>query len=100
MTLEDSTLWLLTETGARLDYEAFTLVNLSFGGMCVRTSARLQKGDERRFMIGLPSPLGSSVAVKARICWESPSGVGKRHLGAEFVESSIGWLGSDENESE
>ena len=74
-----------------------TLSNLSYGGMCFSTDAPVMQGGEYRFLINLSAPFDDVVLVKARITWTGVDEVGRPQAGAEFLESSKGWLGPDQD---
>jgi hypothetical protein len=76
---------------SREDYE---LLDLSYGGMCIRSRSTLRADEICEFEMNLML-LGLGLAkVKARIRWvQLPAGeycMG----GAQFLESNKGWLGS------
>lgn len=72
------------------------LSNLSYSGMCFSTDAPLVQGAEHHFLIHLPAPFGNLVLVRARLVWTGIDEAGRQQAGAEFLESSKGWLGPDE----
>lgn len=72
------------------------VLNLSYGGACFRASTRPEEGAIRQFRIDLASPAGFTVDVKARICWVRHFESQGYFLGAEFLESSKGWLGPED----
>ena len=79
-----------------IQVRACSLSNLSYGGMCFSTDAPLVQGAEQHFLIHLPAPIGDLVLVKARLVWTGIDEAGRQQAGAEFLESSKGWLGPDE----
>jgi hypothetical protein len=75
-------------------------LNVSYGGMSLRTDQAFEPGQEYRFLIRLREPLLDFVLVKARVVWTWSSPDSSNRLGLKFVESSKGWLGSDEDGTE
>jgi hypothetical protein len=71
-----------------------TLLDLSFGGMCLLAGEPLTKDRLYRFLIDFAEPFSEIVLVKARVAWMQPSDEGLR-IGLRFVESSKGWLGPE-----
>lgn len=86
------------ERGLRLG--ACTLLDVSYGGMCFTADQPLAKNVEHRFLIDLDAPFCDVVLVKARVVWTRIDEQGRQQVGAEFLESSKGWLGPDEDEFE
>ena len=85
---------LATESGAfRCE-----LVDLSYAGMCLRSYGPLQPGREYSFLIRLQKPMRDSVLVKARVLWVRSLPGRDMRVGLRFVESSKGWLGSEESD--
>lgn len=80
---------------AELAVEPCTLVNVSYGGMCFRAPLALEDGSEHRFLLDLKQPFDDMVMVRARVRWADPGESNERTFGAEFIESSKGWLGPD-----
>src|SRR4051794_14554036 len=74
------------------DCEQCGLLNASYAGVRFRASRRLEQGAIREFRIELAPPIGFSVRVKARICWVRPSESDGYVVGAQFLQSSRGWL--------
>jgi hypothetical protein len=73
-----------------------TARDISFGGFGFEASAPLVEDQTYQFLIHLHvSGLGPT-KVKARIRWVCPSGSGFV-MGAEFLESSKGWFGPEED---
>lgn len=72
------------------------LTNLSYGGMCFSTEEPLVVGAEYRFLIDLASPFDDLVLVKARTVWTGIDDAGRHQAGVQFVESSKGWFGPDD----
>jgi hypothetical protein len=70
-----------------------SLSNLSYGGMCFSTDAPLVQGAEHHFLIHLARPFGDLILVRARLVWTGVDEAGRQQAGAEFLESSKGWLG-------
>ena len=97
MTSRDCRLALVSNTSAGLGIESCVLINLSYGGMCFRTAQVLQERDECQFLMDLKVPRECLALVRARICWMGPQGGQERMLGAEFLESTLGWVGPEEN---
>ncbi len=97
MTEREGKLALVRETAGGVEQEDCTLLNLSYGGMCFRARRLVQEGEQCRFFIDLPSPLRGSLLVKAQIRWVRPFEPESWNSGAEFLESSRGWLGPEEN---
>ena len=88
---------MVRETAGGLEQEDCTLLNLSYGGMCLRARCLMQEGEQCRFVIDLPSPVQGSASVKALIRWVQPLQAGQCNLGAAFLESSAGWLGPEDD---
>jgi len=80
--------------GVRLTLDPCTLLDVSYGGMCLLARAPLAKGVVHRLLIDFAAPFSDTVLVKARVAWMQPSEAGLR-VGVEFVESSKGWLGPE-----
>ncbi len=97
MSSRECRLGLLLETGGGLETENCVLLNLSFGGMCFRSPQSVQEQEECQFLMDLKLPGRRLALVKARICWVQPLETQERMLGAEFLESTLGWLGPEEN---
>jgi hypothetical protein len=72
------------------------LSNLSYGGMCCSTEEPLVVGAEYRFLIDLASPFDDLVLVKARTVWTGVDDTGRHQAGVQFVESSKGWFGPED----
>ncbi len=81
--------------GANLALAPCTLSNVSFGGMCFSTTRSVRENEEYRFLIEFTEPISDFVLVKARIVWCRAGETGYRQAGAEFLESSRGWLGPE-----
>jgi hypothetical protein len=85
---------LVIEGSASLALGRCTLLNLSYGGMCLSAACLFQEGRHYSFVVDLRLPANELLLVKARICWT-------RRLddcciaGIEFTETSGGWLGPD-----
>ena len=73
------------------------LRNVSYGGMCLETGLPLDKDARYRFLIDLGAPFSDLVLVTARVLWVGEQTQCGRQLGLQFVESSKGWLGPDED---
>ena len=87
---------LVRRTDDQPELEECALMDLSYGGMRFRTHRPLRVGEAYEFLIGLEEPLMSAV-VNARIRWVEPRAPLDWHLGAEFLESSTGWLGPEDD---
>jgi hypothetical protein len=87
---------LVTDSGSKEEREPCALLNVSYGGMRFRASRALQEGAIHRFFIEMPLPIGFAVLVKARMRWVRRSDSQGYELGAEFLESSKGWLGPED----
>lgn len=97
MTSRESRLALISNTSAGLGIENCVLLNLSYGGMCFRMSGVLQERDECQFLMDLKVPRECLALVRARICWVQAQAGQEKMLGAEFLESTLGWVGPEEN---
>jgi len=89
---------LVQETSDEPRYEDCTLVNLSYGGLRVLAHRPLQEGDKCQFLIELQRSVKGSAVVEALIRWVRSVGSEAWDLGAQFLESSKGWLGPEEND--
>lgn len=87
---------MIRTSGANLELEACTLLNVSFGGMCLRTRFPFEMNQTYQLLLDVLDPFREMVLVKARICWLRATEAGERVAGAEFVESSKGWLGPED----
>jgi PilZ domain len=96
ITSPEHRLALVTDSGSKEEREPCVLLNVSYGGMRFRASRALQEGAIHRFFIEMPLPIGFAVRVKARICWVWRFASQGYDLGAEFLESSKGWLGPED----
>jgi hypothetical protein len=99
-TPTDAAVALVRRTGAALEVDRCRLCNVSYGGMCLSVLQKLREDAEYPFLIGLGAPFHDLVLVKARVLWSAPEEAGGVRLGVEFVESSKGWLGPDEERFE
>jgi hypothetical protein len=97
ITSRERRLALVEDSGSEEEREQCALLNVSYGGISFRASRALQEGAIHKFFIEMPLPIGFSVLVKARICWVRRSDSQGYDLGAEFLESSKGWLGPVED---
>ncbi len=89
---------LVRETSGEPRYEDCALLNLSHGGMRVLAHRPLQEGDKCQFLIELQRPVKGSAVVEALIRWVRSVGSEAWDLGAQFLESSKGWLGPEGND--
>ena len=96
ITSREHGLALVTDDGSEEEREPWALLNISYGGIRFRAARALQEGAVHRFFIEIPLPIGFAVLVKARICWVRRSDSQGYDLGAEFLESSKGWLGPED----
>jgi hypothetical protein len=96
ITSRERRLALVEDSGSEEEREQCALLNVSYGGISFRASRELQEEAIHQFFIEMPLPIGS-VLVKARICWVLRSDSQGYDLGAEFLESSKGWLGPVED---
>lgn len=84
---------LIRDGAPDLALEPCTLVNVSYGGMCLRAWRDLRRNRNYRFLLDLQAPFRDLVLVKARVLWIGAD----RAAGVEFVESSKGWLGPEDD---
>jgi hypothetical protein len=77
-----------------LTLDPCTLLDVSFGGMCLLAGTPLAKDRPHQFLIALAEPFSEIVLVKVWVAWMQPTGNGVR-IGVRFVESSKGWLGPE-----
>jgi len=96
ITSREHELAIVTDSGRKEECERCALLNVSYGGIRFRASRALQEGAIHRLFIEMPLPIGFAVLVKARICWVRSSDSQGYDLGAEFLESSKGWLGPED----
>jgi hypothetical protein len=97
ITSREHGLALVEDSEGKEEREQCALLNVSYGGIRFRASRSLQEGAIHNFFIEMPLPIGFSVLVKARICWVLLSDSQSYDQGAEFLESSKGWLGPEED---
>jgi len=97
ITSREHGLALVEDLEGKNEREQCALLNISYGGISFRASRALHEGATRKCFIEMPLPIGFSVLVKARICWIRRSASQGYDLGAEFLESSKGWLGPEED---
>ena len=77
-----------------LTLKDYDLVNLSFGGMCFRSTEELEPEGLYDFLIDLQAPLKVLIFVRSSIRWVRPCGAQGWLIGAAVVESSRTWLGA------
>ena len=94
MSSAPSQLWFLT-AGSDDSAESCRLLNLSFGGMCFASEHSFEQEKIYPFRIRLADLDPEAFAVKAEIRWVEHQDAGWV-MGAEFRESSKGWVGPDE----
>jgi len=70
------------------------VVNLSYGGICLRTRGPLSPGTS--LPLWVVTPLGTAW-VRARVNWVRRLDGGEFLAGAEYLESSKGWFGPEED---
>jgi hypothetical protein len=75
------------------------LINLSYGGVCFRTSLPLAKNDIVRCLLDLKDPFNELVFVKARVLWTKRDEHAESLSGAVFLESSKGWFGPEDDDN-
>ena len=98
MTAHDCELALVLEVSGKEERQTCELLDLSYEGMRFRAGRPFQEGEVHRFLIVLPSPVPrSECVVQARICWVQALESDRYVQGAAFLESSVGWLGPEEN---
>jgi hypothetical protein len=89
-------LWLISAGAQGSRLERCTLLNLSFGGMCFTFPRSLEQQHTYPFQLKLSDLDPEPFSVQAEIRWsrdgESPGCM----MGAEFRESTKGWVGPDE----
>lgn len=93
--LVSARLAMIDPDGTNLALAPCTLSNVSFGGMCFSSTRSVRENEEYRFLIEFSQPITELVLVKARIVWCRTGERGYQYAGAEFLESSSGWLGPD-----
>ena len=96
ITSRERGLALVKDSEGKEEREPCALLNVSYGGISFRASRALQEGAIHKFFIEMPLPIGFSVLVKARVCWVRGADSQGYDLGAEFLESSKGWLGPED----
>jgi hypothetical protein len=72
----------------------FRVVNLSHGGICLRTRQTLHPGASLPLWLILP--LGKA-SVRVQIKWVHRVDEGEFVAGAEYLESNKGWFGPEED---
>jgi c-di-GMP-binding flagellar brake protein YcgR len=73
------------------------LLNISTGGMCFRTRRPIQEGQQVWLELRLPSPMGLAL-VRCVVRWVQADVLpGAHRVGVEFLESTKGWVGPEEN---
>lgn len=94
MTTSGSQVALVDWDGSALKSDYRDLLNLSYGGMCVRSAERLEPGTVQQYLLNLKGLIENEdlVLVKARVEWSQPTDSGGFTHGASFIESSKGWL--------
>jgi hypothetical protein len=80
--------------GRSLTLKDCELVNLSFGGMCFRSTEELEPEGQYDFLILLRAPLQELVFVRSDIRWLHSADSSGWMIGAAIVESSRDWLGA------
>ena len=84
----------IERASTRLTLQNCELVNLSFGGMSIRSTEELEPEGLYDFLIDLQEPLKVLLFVRANIRWVHSSGSRGWMIGAAVVESSKAWLGA------
>ncbi len=69
------------------------LVNLSFGGMCFRSTEELEPEEQYDFLIDLRAPLKELIFARSSIRWVRSFDSRGWIIGAAIVESNKAWLG-------
>ena len=81
--------------GPSLTLHNCELVNLSFGGMCFRSTEELELEGEYDFLIDLRAPIKELIFVRSNIQWVYPAAVPRAWIiGAAIMESNKAWLGA------
>jgi hypothetical protein len=88
-------LWLMPRGGQTSELEACRLLNLSFGGICFSSIHSFEQESVYPFRIKLSDLDPDPFAVQAEIRWRQQQGA-EWVIGAEFRESTKGWVGPDE----
>jgi hypothetical protein len=96
MSNAPSELWLVSSGGKSSELEPCQLLNLSFGGMCFSTSHSLEQQKVYPFQIRLADLDPDAFSVQAEIRWREHKDGSRWVMGAEFRESTKGWVGPDE----
>ena len=70
------------------------LLNLSYAGMCLRSTQGVAPGTVQHYLLNLKGLVANEdpVLVKARVQWVQDSKAGGFRYGVSFLESSKGWL--------
>lgn len=89
-------LWLIPSRKTRARLERCRLLNLSFGGMCFVSSHSLEQEKVYPFRIKLADLDPHPFSVQAEIRWRHQEADTGWVMGAEFRESTKGWVGPDE----
>jgi len=72
-------------------------INLSSGGVCLRTARSTAVGEALWLKVVLPDPMGSA-ELRCIVRWLRPAEEGTGWIvGAEIIESTKGWFGPEED---
>lgn len=97
MTARECKLTLIQATRRKSACKALTVLDLSYGGVRFRGSREFLEGEVYTLRVGMPRPMRGVVTVKAQVRWVRPLEARGNEVGAEFLKSSKGWLGPEDN---
>ena len=99
MTTCDCGLTLLRARGSR-ERENCILVDISYAGMRFHGLRPIGEGEVLDFLVDIRSPLARSGFLRARVLWVRALGLHDCECGVEFLESSKGFWGPNENRTD
>ena len=79
--------------GTALRLQPCELINLSFGGICFRSSEELEPEGFYSFLLDLSEPIKELILLKSNIRWVHSCGSVGWIIGGAVIESTRSWLG-------
>lgn len=94
--LMPSQVWIIERRAAAAKLRACRLLNISYGGICFVTNSPVRTHGAYDLLINMPAQFGQVAIARARLIWLRPMEGEDKVAGAEFVRSSTGWLGPED----
>lgn len=91
-----SQLWVIERHAAGARLRPCRLINISYSGICFLTDAPVRMRGAYDLLINMPAPFGQVAIARARLIWLRPAEGEDKAAGAEFVRSTTGWLGPED----